>query len=1025
MQQRIGPYRILEQVASGGQATVYRAWDTRSGSIIALKVMHAHLSSDETYVQRFLRKARIAATLDHPNIVRIYNGGEADGVSFIAMEYLPTSLHQIVTSQGTLPLERALDAAHQIALALAYAHVRQVVHRDIKPQNILLALDGTLKVTDFGIARAADHLSLTRTGMVMGTPQYMAPEQARGEAVDGRADVYSLGVLLYQLLTGQLPYQGDTPWAVLRQHMEAPVPEMRTTGISVPKEVEAVVRRAMAKEPAKRFQTAADMAQTLVRAGAPARPQSRDLEEVPSLEIAAGLSRNDLTESAAQEGHSGDEIGAQTDHGKATQAAPELLVEALEKRGLSTEVSKQVVKELGGKRRGFRIRRLVGALAAVALVIVSLGAMNGEADRRYGGGGPLALMRDLLGTRPTDTLLPPGITSPDPDFSDCESITPAELEQMGKDAAARGKLSVSEIERLLLFERCSEVGIISWPMPDYPVEPVTPVTRPIVIAPAPTPSPVPPITEDRHGGILRLALPKDPFAKGVRADQPFSEVGETQTLGLVFSRLLRREVEGDDTPFNLALEPNLAKWEITDDGREFILRLREDVRFHDGTALNAQHVVHSLKAAAESGLPQFNLLLENLEELDIEDRLTLRVQFNEPYFPFLELLASPHLPILRGAAAATDVADENPFIGTGPFMFKAHQSNRLLQLTRNPDYFHHKLPYVDTINIFTIQDAEMRLAAFKTGRLDFFDLYPGAGLPLEEWGQFAETEGVPYEVPAPAMALWFDTRTPPFSDFQVRRAVSLSMDHELWADIVSGGAAIPSGPMPEAYFPQWSLLEDDLAWTLRYDPEDAKHLLREAGYPGLHTTLYYTSLVDRLGAEVTAKMLSVLGGQLELQRLESGELAKKVSKGYEGIIYAPLADAALDAESYLLSRFSVVGDHNYSRIADRTVERLLWRQRAAEDFEGRWEIIQETQRFLGENVYLVPLPVGFLLQAHHQRVQGFSFQGDYDLGATLERVWLDPNETPRVFTTAPLSTTARPTIKALSFIGTVGDGKTR
>ena len=264
--QSIGPYQVLEEIASGAQATVYRVRDTRTGRIVALKAMHPHLARDSDFVQRFRREARIAEHLDHPNIVRIYEAGEDGRISFIAMEFYPMSLHQLAADQGALPVERALDITHQIALALDHAHTRDVIHRDIKPQNVLIAPDGAPKVADFGIARAADSLNLTRTGMVMGSPQYMAPEQGRGETADARSDIYSLGILAYQLLTGRVPYQGDTPWAVLRQHMEAPVPSVQAARMDVPSNVDRIVRRALAKRPEERFQTAGQMAQAIEEA---------------------------------------------------------------------------------------------------------------------------------------------------------------------------------------------------------------------------------------------------------------------------------------------------------------------------------------------------------------------------------------------------------------------------------------------------------------------------------------------------------------------------------------------------------------------------------------------------------------------------------------------------------------------------------------------------------------------------------------------------------------------------------------
>ena len=216
----IGRYQILEEIASGSQGLVYRAFDPQTNQIIALKVLHSSLTSDRTYLERFHREARIAASINNPNVVRIFEVGEDNGQHFISMEFVPENLARIIESSGLLPIERAARFAIQIAQGLDAAHRRGIVHRDVKPQNVLIGPDGIAKVTDFGIARAEALSTMTATGMIMGTPHYMSPEQAQGERVDVRSDVYSLGCVLYQMLAGDVPFQGTTPLAVLRQHVE-------------------------------------------------------------------------------------------------------------------------------------------------------------------------------------------------------------------------------------------------------------------------------------------------------------------------------------------------------------------------------------------------------------------------------------------------------------------------------------------------------------------------------------------------------------------------------------------------------------------------------------------------------------------------------------------------------------------------------------------------------------------------------------------------------------------------------------
>ena len=278
-QKRIGSYQVLEDIASGGQATVYRAWDTRTGQVIALKVMHPHLVRDATYLERFQREARLAASINHPNVVRIFDVGQDGESHFMALEFLPLSLNNLVEAQGQMPLDRVVDIAHQIALGLDSAHQRGIVHRDIKPHNILISPEGTAKVTDFGIGRAADLSTMTRTGAVMGTPHYMAPEQARGMRVDIRSDIYSLGIAIYQMLTGELPFNAETPWEVIRQHIEAKPPQLRRGRPDVPRALESVVERCLEKDPARRYQTPSEMAVALAQVmpgvvSAPAQPQT-------------------------------------------------------------------------------------------------------------------------------------------------------------------------------------------------------------------------------------------------------------------------------------------------------------------------------------------------------------------------------------------------------------------------------------------------------------------------------------------------------------------------------------------------------------------------------------------------------------------------------------------------------------------------------------------------------------------------------------------------------------------------------
>jgi serine/threonine-protein kinase len=247
-------YELEELVGTGGMSSVYRAHDRLLERDVALKVLHPQFTADTDYVERFRREARSVARLSHPSIVTVIDRGEQDGRQFIVFEYVRgENLKTLLQRVGPLPEEEAVRLALQIARALGFAHDNGLVHRDVKPQNVLLNGDGQAKVTDFGIARSLDVGGLTQTGTVMGTSDYIAPEQARGSQVDAQSDIYSLGTVLYELLTGEVPFPGDNFVAVALRHINEPPPSVRERRPNVSPRLDALIRRAMAKEPRDRF----------------------------------------------------------------------------------------------------------------------------------------------------------------------------------------------------------------------------------------------------------------------------------------------------------------------------------------------------------------------------------------------------------------------------------------------------------------------------------------------------------------------------------------------------------------------------------------------------------------------------------------------------------------------------------------------------------------------------------------------------------------------------------------------------
>jgi tRNA A-37 threonylcarbamoyl transferase component Bud32 len=280
MIEQIGRYRILEKLGQGGFGDVYLAEDTVLGNQVALKVLAAHYLRNPTIVERFRQEARAAAQLQHPNIVRIHDLGQDQGLYYMAMDYLPgRPLAEVIADEGSLPLERAAQLVAQIASALDHAHDQGLIHRDVKPENVIVGDDGHATLTDFGLVKAIEGTEysilqlttgseqVTSGGTMIGTPEYMAPEQAEPGpgAVDGRIDVYSLGVMAYQMLTGRVPFKASTPVATLRGHVDLEPPSP-TQWVDLPDEVVSALMKALAKKPDERWQRSGEFAAVLVEA---------------------------------------------------------------------------------------------------------------------------------------------------------------------------------------------------------------------------------------------------------------------------------------------------------------------------------------------------------------------------------------------------------------------------------------------------------------------------------------------------------------------------------------------------------------------------------------------------------------------------------------------------------------------------------------------------------------------------------------------------------------------------------------
>src|SRR5215218_7552622 len=268
-----GRYRLDAQIGAGGMSTVYRAFDTVLERQVAIKLMHREMSSDSDQLERFRREARAVAQLNHPHIVGVIDAGEDDQTPYIVFEYVEgETLKDRIRRLGRLPVPEAVAYAIEIGRALDCAHAHKLVHRDVKPQNVLIDPDGRAKVTDFGIARSLEAQGLTATGRVLGTTDYVSPEQALGHEVTEQSDVYSLGIVLYEMLTGEVPFRADTQVAVAMKHVREPLPDVQRRRPEISASLAAVVERSTSKETQNRYQDVSEMV--------------HDLEEVLAIEAA-------------------------------------------------------------------------------------------------------------------------------------------------------------------------------------------------------------------------------------------------------------------------------------------------------------------------------------------------------------------------------------------------------------------------------------------------------------------------------------------------------------------------------------------------------------------------------------------------------------------------------------------------------------------------------------------------------------------------------------------------------------------
>ena len=966
MQRSIGRYQILEEIASGAQGTVYRAFDPEGGQIIALKVLHPTLSGDRTYIERFRREASLAASINHPNVVKIFEVGQDGDRHFMALEFLPESLAGVIESVGQLRIEGAVRFGVQIADGLAAAHALGIVHRDIKLQNVLIGPDGTAKVTDFGIARAESLATMTATGVVMGTPHYMSPEQSRGERADARSDVYSLGCMVYQMLAGQVPFKGDTPLAVIRQQIDEQPPRLREVRRDLPRRLEQVVERSMAKEPSRRYQRVAEMAQALRAAvpglAEPARAASPRPQPAPP----------------------------------PPQPRPAAPPEPTPRPPSRTWMSAWA----GAWQRSHRRRwAWIGTLLSITVALTVAGVRLGVYDqaRDYveeAGWFGAAPERPAPPTQPESAaaLVPAPTSIPVAVLLPTQTPGPAQ--------AARPTPTPFPAPTPVRAAQIAVATAAPAPAPTA-VATATPAPQPTATA---APATAPTTAGPRYGGTLRLALSSDPFSNGF---SPYASVStaKVQVNSLIFSGLFRKDYDSSEFTGDLA-----ESWEVSADGRTWTIRLREDARFHDGRPVTGEDVIWSLKAMLAPSSRVFEGLAETVSDLYVVDDLTVVIETSEPFAPFLDVLAGAGARIVpTSLIGAGDVGRADLLVGSGPFRLVDYAPGQAIILERNREYFRQPLPYVDRVEFLLVSERTSRLAAFLTGRVDFAGPATGSGLDPSELEQIRLSENaVLFKSWAVAPALRFDTQNPPFDNLTVRRAVALAIDRQLWDDGVNNGQGMSEFPVPSLYFPEWAQPESVAERVLTYDPARAKQFLAEAGYgDGLQTVIYVWAERYMREAEFIAEMLSRVGMQVEVRREDRAVVTERLlgEEGYKGMFYGGTTGVTLGIDGFLAANFLPGGFANYSRLRDREIESLFRAQREALDQNKRRALVAELEKYIFEaQTYLVPMPSVRQIQAHGARIQGFRFQPDMDLGTMLERVWIGeatPSPTTAVVVASP------------------------
>jgi eukaryotic-like serine/threonine-protein kinase len=475
---QIGKYLIVEEIGRGGMAIVYKGYDADLERAIAIKVLPEVFTNDPQFIQRFQQEAKMAARLHHPNIVTIHDVGQQGNLYYIVMQYLPgLNLDQVVNANGPLPLKTAAAITLQIAAALDHAHQRGMIHRDVKPSNIMLSPEGQVTLMDFGLVRAGESSAITRMGTVVGTPEYMSPEQAQGHQVDSRTDIYSLGVVLYKMLSGASPYARSTPLATLLAQVTDPLP-LDGPIAHLPRDVKRVLQKALAKSPSDRYQSAgalaADLAKvTGVQPGQPvmfklpaALPRAQVAKEVPS----PGMQPTHLMTAGPASPL------PPAVQGSSVPAAP------LAGQQASGSGPRPVPRDSSGKTTKTRRKTPAIGLAVLALVLVIAAAgfalIRGRDARSHDlpaltPTGAVALLRPEGGTAGPDAT-PPVVAMAAPSLTPESSEAPLSAETPAPAVPAPTEAAISPTPLIVTVQ----VVVTATPAPTFTPKPATATSQP-------------------------------------------------------------------------------------------------------------------------------------------------------------------------------------------------------------------------------------------------------------------------------------------------------------------------------------------------------------------------------------------------------------------------------------------------------------------------------------------------------------------------------------------------------------------